>query len=76
MAVYVSDSSFSQLTKSTQLAKTMLESWQVTSYEKQNDSYFNPQIPNYNNQSGPNLRNEPGKKEYQEYLWLFGGMKR
>jgi hypothetical protein len=76
MSVYVSDSSFSQLTKSTQLAKTMLESWQVTSYEKQNDSYFNPQIPNYNNQSGPNLRNEPGKKEYQEYLWLFGGRKR
>jgi hypothetical protein len=47
-----------------------------SSYEKQNDSYFNPQIPNYNNQSGPNLRNEPGKKEYQEYLWLFGGRKR
>ncbi len=76
MAVYVSDSSFSQLTKVTEQAKTMLESWQVTSYDPPKEQYFNPAMPNTNHKSNIAYQNQPTQKDYQDYLWLFGGMKR
>ncbi len=76
MAVYVSDSSFSQLTKVTQQAKTMLESWTVQSHEPPKDQYFNPSMPNTSFKDNPAYRNQPSQKDYQQYLWLFGGMKR
>ena len=76
MAVYVSDSSFSQLTKVTQQAKTMLESWTVQSHEPPKDQYFNPAMPNMNFKDNPAFRNQPSQKDYEQYLWLFGGMKR
>jgi hypothetical protein len=76
MAVYVSDSSFSQLTKSTSQAKTMLESWQVHSHERPKETHFNPQIPNPMMFNNPAFRNQPSQKDYQDYLWLFGGIKR
>jgi hypothetical protein len=72
MAVYVGDSSFSHLTKVNQQAKVMLESWQVETYEKPNERFFNPSIPNNNQFGNPAYRNQPSLKEYKEYLWLFG----
>lgn len=76
MAVYVAESSFSQLTKVTEQAKVMLDSWQVHSYEHQNEQYFNPALPQNMNSNNPVFRNQPTKSEYEKYLWLFGGMKR
>ncbi len=76
MAVYVSDSSFSQLTKVSEQAKTMLESWTVQSYEKPQETYFNPSISNNNFKRNVAYQNEPSKSDYEKYLWLFGGGKR
>ena len=76
MAVYVSDSSFSQLKKVTEQAKTMLESWSVQNYVPQQEQFFNPAMPNTNYKDNPAFRNQPSKKDYEQYLWLFGGMKR
>jgi hypothetical protein len=76
MAIYVSDSSFSQLTKVTQQAKTMLESWTVHSHEPPKEQHFNPSMPNTNFKDNPVYRNQPSQKDYEQYLWLFGGMKR
>jgi len=76
MAVYVGESSFSQLTKVNEQAKTMLESWQVESYQAPNNQFFNPQIPNQMFDNSPVYRNQPTKRDYQEYLWVFGGIKR
>jgi hypothetical protein len=76
MSIYVSDSSFSQLTKVTQQAKTMLESWTVHSHEPPKEQHFNPSMPNTNFKDNPVYRNQPSQKDYEQYLWLFGGMKR
>jgi hypothetical protein len=76
MAVYVAESSFSQLTKVTEQAKVMLDSWQVNSYEHQNEQYFNPALPQNMNSNNPVYRNQPTKSEYEKYLWLFSGIKR
>ena len=76
MAVYISDSSFSQLTKVSEQAKTMLESWTVQSYEKPQETYFNPSISNNNFKRNVAYQNEPSKSDYEKYLWLFGGGKR
>ena len=76
MAVYVSDSSFSQLTKVSEQAKTMLESWTVQSYEKPQETYFNPSISNNNFKRNVAYQHEPSKSDYEKYLWLFGGGKR
>ena len=61
MAVYVAESSFSQLTKVTEQAKVMLDSWQVNSYEHQNEQYFNPALPQNMNSNNPVYRNQPTK---------------
>lgn len=76
MAVYVAESSFSQLEKVNHQAKVMLESWAVETYEKPTEQYFNPSIPNKNQMNNPGFRNQPSRKDYEQYLWLFGGMKR
>lgn len=76
MAIYIAESSFSQLTKVTEQAKVMLDSWQVNSYEHQNEQYFNPALPQNMNSNNPVYRNQPTKSEYEKYLWLFGGIKR
>jgi hypothetical protein len=55
----------------------MLESWTVETYEKPNQQFFNPALPNTGQQfNNPAYRNQPSLKEYKDYLWLFGGMKR
>lgn len=76
MAVYVAETSFTQLSKVNDLAKSMLESWTVETYEKPKEQFFNPAIPNSNGLNNSAYRNQPTLKEYKEYLWLFGGVKR
>jgi hypothetical protein len=74
MAIYVGESSFSQLKKVGEQTKAMLESWTVTSNENVSKQVaFNPVIP-----SGPMMGNqrsftEPSRKDYETYGWLFGG---
>lgn len=76
MAIYVAESSFSQLTKVTEQAKVMLDSWKVNSYDNQKEQFFNPSMPQNLHSNNPVYRNQPNKSDYEQYLWLFGGMKR
>ena len=76
MAIYVAESSFSQLTKVTEQAKIMLDSWKVNSYDTQKEQFFNPSMSQNIHSNNPVYRNQPNKSDYEQYLWLFGGMKR
>jgi hypothetical protein len=73
MATYVGESSFSKLTKVTEQAKAMINSWQVNVNEEVSKTVaFNPVIP-----AGPIINNqrhnsEPSRKDYETYGWLFG----
>jgi hypothetical protein len=73
MALYVGETSFAQLEKSTEQAKAMLESWQVETNNYSN-SYtdFNPGTPIMNNQNDIYSRSQVSKSDYEKYLWLFG----
>jgi phage FluMu gp28-like protein len=77
MAMYVAESSFSQLTKVTEQTKAMLNSWMVQEDDLPSKSIaFNPQIPNMPSRYGdPNLNSGPSREEYMKYNWLFGGMR-
>jgi|TARA_R110001592_G_scaffold43034_3_gene139757 hypothetical protein len=76
MALYVGESSFSQLQKSDEMTKAMLNSWVDVSQDRKEtlvdlqpirDSHtLNPSVR-------PNVTNE---QMYKEYSWLFGGLKR
>ena len=70
MAIYVGESSFTQLSKNMNQAKVMMESWSVNTTEMKQSNYFNPIIGMDNNKH----RNQPTKKDYENYLWLFKGM--
>ena len=70
MAIYVGESSFTQLSKNMNQAKVMMESWSVNTNEMSQTSYFNPIIGMDTRQP----RNQPTKKDYENYLWLFKGM--
>jgi hypothetical protein len=73
MAIYVGETSFAQLEKSTQQAKAMIDSWTTeTTTFKESSQNFNPGLPvdPYNN-FGHN-RNQITKSDYENYLWLFG----
>jgi hypothetical protein len=70
MAIYVGESSFTQLSKNMNQAKVMMESWSVNTTEMNQSTYFNPIIGMDNNKH----RNQPTKKDYENYLWLFKGM--
>jgi hypothetical protein len=73
MATYVAESSFSNLTKVSEHAKAMLNSWSVSNNEvigKQIE--FNPVIPVYS-ERGNNLNNGANSRDdYMKYGWLFG----
>jgi phage FluMu gp28-like protein len=77
MAMYVAESSFSQLTKVTEQTKAMLNSWMVQEDDLPSKSIaFNPQIPNMPSRYGdPNLNSGPSREDYMKYGWLFGGMR-
>jgi hypothetical protein len=77
MAIYIAESSFSKLEKSTEQAKSMLESWAVVNNESvAKESHFDPAIPNQNvlNERFGLNNNGPSKDDYQKYGWLFGGL--
>lgn len=76
MATYVGESSFQKLQKATEVAKVMINSWQVSSSDVvEKTTFFNPSIPN-TNVGRPNANNNPTQKDYENYGWLFGGMQR
>jgi len=72
MATYVGETSFSKLTKVTEQAKAMLESWSVNDNKSVGkDMEFNPAIPNYMDRyQQPN--SSISVQDYQNYGWLFG----
>jgi hypothetical protein len=70
MAIYVGESSFTQLSKNMNQAKVMMESWSVNTTEMKQTSYFNPITDMDEN----NHRRQATKKDYENYLWLFKGM--
>jgi len=74
MAIYVGESSFSQLEKVTEQTKAMLDSWSVSTNDYKDKSQdFNPSLPvmpNGNNYRGMN--NSINRNDYEKYLWLFG----
>jgi len=76
MAIYVGESSFTQLEKVTEQTKAMMESWMVNETPVRNTSRdFNPGLPVMPN----NDHRRPGgitKTDYEQYSWLFGGNKR
>ena len=80
MAIYVGENSFTQLEKVTDQTKAMMESWMVNETPVKNSSMdFNPNIPvmpnNHNNNHHRSI-NGYTKKDYEDYGWLFGGMRR
>lgn len=77
MALYVAESSFSQLTKVTEQTKAMINSWTIQSDDTSSKSVaFNPQIPNFTSRyQDPNLNSGPSRDDYMKYGWLFGGMR-
>ena len=74
MAIYVAESSFTQLEKVTEQTKAMIDSWSVSTNEyKEKSQDFNPALPvmpNHNHNRGMNQN--PTRNDYEKYLWLFG----
>jgi hypothetical protein len=68
MAIYVGESSFSQLTKVTNHTKAMLNSWSVETNELKKETFAAPVII-----EGGHKKNQPTLKDYQTYSWLFAG---
>jgi len=74
MAIYVGETSFAQLEKSTQQAKAMIDSWTTeTNTFKESSQNFNPGLPVDPNNNFGYGRNQATKSDYENYLWLFGG---
>jgi hypothetical protein len=74
MAIYVGETSFTQLKKAEDMTKVMLESWTVNNNERPNPSNFNPSMPVFTDNNNKNTyRNEPSRQDYENYSWLFGG---
>jgi hypothetical protein len=72
IALYVGESSFSNLEKVTEQTKAMLESWTVSNNESvKNIIDFNPVIPHMN-QDRFRDNSSVSRKDYETYGWLFG----
>ena len=74
MAIYVGETSFAQLERATDQAKAMINSWTTESTTfRDSHQNFNPSIPvtnfNYSSVSNHSIT----QKDYENYLWLFGG---
>ena len=73
IALYVGESSFSNLEKVTEQTKAMLDSWTVSNNESvKNIIDFNPVIPHMN-QDRFRDNSSVSRKDYETYGWLFGG---
>ena len=71
MATYVGETSFSKLTKVTEQAKAMIESWSVNDNKSVRDNIsFNPVLPNMTGRM--NTNDSVSSQDYQTYGWLFG----
>ena len=70
MALYVGESSFTQLSKNMNQAKAMMESWHISTNEMSQNSMFNPIMIEKQYQPQRKLT----KDDYQNYSWLFRGM--
>lgn len=71
MATYVGETSFSKLTKVTEQAKAMIESWSVNDNKSVRDNIsFNPVLPNMMDRM--NTNDSVSSQDYQTYGWLFG----
>jgi hypothetical protein len=70
MCTYVSESSFTSISKVTQQAKAMINAWQVSTNTQKRSDYFNPTIS-----EGKENQNQPTKSDYMNYNWLFGGLR-
>jgi hypothetical protein len=76
MATYVGETSFSKLTKVTEQAKAMMESWSVNdNHSVRENISFNPVIPNMIDKMN-NSNNAVSAHDYQNYGWLFGAGRR
>ena len=72
MAVYIGESSFASITKVSEQAKVMIEAWQVNNNEPTyRTQFFDPMTDVNKGQQ----KNQPTKSDYQNYGWLFGGMR-
>jgi hypothetical protein len=72
MACYVGENSFSSLTKVTEQAKTMLESWAVAENDNVSKSVSqNTYVPSYV-VGGQSNSMEHTREDYMKYGWLFG----
>jgi hypothetical protein len=76
MALYVGESSFSKLTKVTEQAKAMIDSWTVNESVKYKTDFMNPSVPSYYGQTNNDSNRSYNQKDVEKYLWLFGGMRR
>jgi hypothetical protein len=75
MATYVGETSFSKLTKVTEQAKAMIESWSVNDNKSVRDNIsFNPVLPNMMDRM--NTNDSVSSQDYQTYGWLFGAGRR
>jgi hypothetical protein len=73
MCLYVAELSFSKLTKVTEQAKAMLESWSVNNNDASRQNLdFNPNVPSYGNGQNPYGQQQITRDDYQKYGWLFG----
>ena len=70
MALYVGESSFTQLSKNMNQAKAMMESWHISTNEMNQNSMFNQILIEKQYQPQRKLT----KDDYQNYSWLFRGM--
>jgi hypothetical protein len=74
MATYVGETSFNKLTKVTEQAKAMIDSWSVSNNENVSQQMsFNPVIPHYNERISQFNSGHIPKEEYMKHAWLFGG---
>jgi hypothetical protein len=73
MAIYVGETSFSQLEKVTETTKAMVESWTVNETPvKGSMKDFNPGLSMGNYGRDNQKFGQPTQSDYQKYLWLFG----
>ena len=74
MATYVGETSFSKLTKVTEQAKAMIDSWSVSNNDNVSQKIeFNPVIPHYNERISQFNTGHIPREEYMKHAWLFGG---
>jgi hypothetical protein len=76
MAIYVGESSFSQLKKSDEMTKAMLNSWVGTEESVDEKPVHLRPIAN-SSTLNPQVKPHAGSEQlYREYSWLFGGSRR